>query len=195
MVTSILLAGVGGQGILLVAKIMAKAAELAGLDVCSNEIHGMAQRGGSVIAQIRFGKEVCSPLILEGTADAILALEGAEALRCAHFLKPGGFAAVSRLRILPVTVTAGSSVYPDEIEMEKRLRRVFPDLAYVDCVKQARELGDIRLANTLLAGVLAARLDLPAEVWRGALETCISKPAMRAINIRAFELGKDTGWK
>ena len=120
MITNILLTGVGGQGILLAARIIASAARSAGFDVTTNEIHGMAQRGGSVTAQIRFGEEVLSPLILEGTADALGALEPIEALRYSHYLKPEGAAVVASRPIIPVTVSSGQAVYPADVE--ERLR-------------------------------------------------------------------------
>ena len=124
MVQNIILSGVGGQGILLAAKIIATAAERAGFQVATNEIHGMAQRGGSVTAQIRYGENVFSPLIQEGFADVLASLEAIEALRCAHWLRPGGLAVVSTLRIIPVTVSSGTAKYPSDVA--ERLKTVFP---------------------------------------------------------------------
>ena len=188
MITSILLCGVGGQGILLAEKIIAAAAELDGNEVCANEIHGMAQRGGSVVAQIRYGENVFSPLMPEGSADAIFALEMAEAVRCAHFLKPGGFAAVSKHRVIPVTVTTGSAVYPPDIE--DRLKRVFPRLKLADCMAWAAEAGDVRLANTMLVGVLSRELNITENSWLKAVEKSV-KPAFVTNNIKAFEAGRN----
>lgn len=116
MIKNIILVGVGGQGILLAARIIASAAGHAGYDVTTNEIHGMAQRGGSVTAQIRYGEVVHSPLILEGTADVLGALEQVEALRYAAWLKPGALAAVSAESIIPVTVSSGRASYPGDVE-------------------------------------------------------------------------------
>ncbi len=188
MITSILLSGVGGQGILLAEKIIASAAELAGYDVCANEVHGMAQRGGSVVAQIRYGHGVCSPLILEGTADALFSLEISESVRNAHYLKKNGFAAVSTQRIVPITVTTGIATYPDDIE--DRVRKVFPYLKLVDCVGISKEMGDVRLANTLLLGVLSQSLpDISESIWLNAVEMCV-KPAFVESNQKTFMKGR-----
>ena len=184
---NILLSGVGGQGILLAAKIIGAAAERAGLEVCSNEIHGMAQRGGSVRAQVKFGEHVSSPLILEGTADVLASLEKIEALRCAHFLKPGGLAVVSDQVIVPVTVSCGAAVYPADVD--ERLGRVFSRLKRCDCVAKAVELGDPRLANTILVGMLSTELPLGVGVWREAIEASV-KPAFREANLAAFDFGR-----
>lgn len=184
---NILLCGVGGQGILLAAKIIGAAAERAGLEVCSNEIHGMAQRGGSVRAQVKFGERVHSPLILEGTADVLASMERIEALRWAHFLKPGGLAVVSSLSIVPVTVTCGKAEYPADVD--GRLERVFPRLKRCDCVAKAVELGDPRLANTILVGMLSTGLPLETEHWHAAIEGSV-KPAFREANLAAFEFGR-----
>jgi len=103
-IINIIFAGVGGQGVLLVSGIVSQAAILSGADVKGNEVHGMAQRGGSVLAQVRFGPKVYSPLVWEGTVDLLVSLEESEALRYAHFLKSDGVAVVSKQRIIPVTV-------------------------------------------------------------------------------------------
>ncbi len=189
MTTSIILCGVGGQGILLAARIIAGAAEYSGFDVCSNELHGMAQRGGSVLAQIRFGEKVYSPLVLEGTADALLSLEVSEAVRYAHYLKPGGLAAVSTRRVVPVTVTAGMASYPAEIE--DTLRRLFANLHLADAEGIAQKLGNPRLSNTLLTGVLSNGLPhIGQEAWHNAIRTSV-KPATVEQNIQAFEYGRN----
>ncbi len=190
MANSILLCGVGGQGILLAAKIIGAAAEISGLEVAANEIHGMAQRGGSVRAQVKFGENVRSPLILEGTADVIAALEHVEALRCAHWLRPGGLAVVSRKSIVPTTVTSGRMRYPDDVE--ERLRRVFPRLVYFDCESKALELGDVRLANTILVGMLSRGLPLETAAWHDAIARCV-KPRFVEANAAAFDFGRSVG--
>lgn len=188
MLKKVLLCGVGGQGILLAAKVIASAAEVSGYAVCTNEIHGMAQRGGSVTAQVKFGEEVNSPLILEGTADVIGALEQIEALRYAHYLKPEGFAAVSLLRIIPVTVSIGAASYPNDVE--ERLRKVYRNLVTCDCAGKALGLGDVRLSNTVLLGILSRCLGLQDEAWQEALKRQI-KPAFLELNRLAFAYGKE----
>lgn len=187
---SILLCGVGGQGILLAAKVIGAAAELSGLSVVANETHGMAQRGGSVRAQVKIGDSVGSPLILEGAADVLAALEHVEALRNAHFLKPGGLAVVSRHSIVPVTATSGKAKYPDDVEA--RLRRVFPRLAYFDCEARAVEMGNPKLENTILVGMLSNGLPLEEDAWHEAIRRCV-RPQFAEANLAAFDFGRSVG--
>lgn len=187
-ITNILLCGVGGQGILRAAKIMAETAGLAGHDVRTNEIHGMAQRGGSVVAHLRYGEKLYSPLILEGTADSIFAMEPAEALRWAHFLRPGGFAAISTHRVTPVTVSCGQEAYPADIE--ERLERVFPDRVTADCTRLAAVLGNARLANTILTGALSRVLEFSPELWREAIARSVPESFFE-LNWKAFEAGRN----
>lgn len=185
---NIFLCGVGGQGILLAAKIIADAAAGGGFEVAANEIHGMAQRGGSVTAQIRYGTVVHSPLILEGTADVLGALEHIEAIRQAHVLKPGGFAAVSRTSLIPVSVSSGTAAYPADVEA--RLRRLFPRLCYTDCTAQAIAMGDARLANTMLVGIVSSALgDIPSTAWHQAIRNRVRAPLLDR-NIAAFDCGR-----
>ena len=184
---SLLLCGVGGQGILLAAKVVGAAAEAAGLDVAANEIHGMAQRGGSVRAFVRFGEGVRSPLVLEGEADVLAALEPVEALRWAHFLRPGGLAVVNTRPVVPVTVSSGKAKYP--ADLVARLARVFPRLVACDCEAEAIRMGNARLSNTILVGMLSRDLPLPEEAWRTALARCV-KPAFLEANLAAFAFGR-----
>ena len=185
--TSLVLVGVGGQGILLAAQIAARAALSAGYDVKTNEVHGMAQRGGSVVAQVRYGEKVFSPLVPEGTARVLMSLERIEALRFAGFLAPDGLAVVSSQAIIPVTVSSGQAKYP--ADAEDRLKRVFPRLAYIDAVGVAEKLCDIRVANVVLLGTVSTAIALPGECWTEAIAQCV-KPRFRDINVRAFEEGK-----
>jgi len=185
--TSIVMVGVGGQGILLATQIAARAALIRGFDVKTNEVHGMAQRGGSVVAQIRFGEKVFSPLVPEGTANVLASLERIEALRFAGFLAPDGIAVVSSQAIIPVTVSSGQASYPSDAE--ERLRKTFRRLAYIDAVGAAERLCDTRVANVILLGAMSASLDLPAECWQEAIAQCV-KPKFKDMNISAFEEGK-----
>ena len=185
---SVVLVGVGGQGILLASTIVARAAMLAGHQVKTNEVHGMAQRGGSVIAQIRYGAEVHSPLVTPGEARALGSFERIEALRCAHYLAPGGLAVVSTQAIVPVTVSSGQAVYP--ADAEARLAAVFPRLVTLDAAAVATRLGDIRAANVVLLGAISAGLDLPADLWREAIRKSVS-PKTAAINFDAFDAGRE----
>lgn len=187
---SIVLVGVGGQGILLGSEILAQAAMLQGYEVKTNEVHGMAQRGGSVMAQIRYGNEVKSPLVPKNAAHILGALEKIEALRYADYLRPDGLAAVSTQAILPVTVSSGAARYPDDAEAEARLRRAFPRLVYIDAASIARSLGDIRAANIVLLGAISRGLDLPADVWEKAIGLCVKEKFLKT-NLLAFAAGRD----
>lgn len=185
--TNIMLCGVGGQGILFAAKVIATAAELEGYSVTTNELHGMAQRGGSVTAQVRYGSEVHSPLFAPGEADVLCALEPVEALRCAHFLKEDGYAVISSQRLIPVTVSTGRASYPSDLD--ERFGRVFGNWRVLDCVSLAAQLGDSRLGNTLLLGALSRRLGLGEASWHKAFELIV-KPQLLAANIAAFKAGQ-----
>ncbi len=179
--------GVGGQGILLATQIIARAALAAGHDVKTNEVHGMAQRGGSVVAQIRFGEKVYSPLVPEGSAEVLGSLERIEALRFRSYLAPGGLAVVSRQAIIPVTVSSGQATYP--ADAEERLRAEFPRLAYIDAIAVAEKLCEPRVANVILLGAMSTALPISDECWAESIAQCV-KPAFRDINTRAFGEGR-----
>lgn len=183
---SILMCGVGGQGILLASEITAQAAILAGYDVKTNEVHGMAQRGGSVVANVRFGKCVHSPLIEFGGADALLSLEAIEAIRCHRYLKDGGAAVVSTQRVIPITVSSGKALYPAP---EAPLKELFPRLCLIDAIAEAQRLGTPKAANVVLLGALAKLGGhLPQEIWEAAIARCV-KPQFLEINVKAFRQG------
>lgn len=186
-IVSVVLAGVGGQGILLASEIIAQTAMNAGFDVKTNEVHGMAQRGGSVVGQIRYGKQVYSPIVAKGTAQVLCSLEQAESLRYADYLAPGGLAVVNAQQITPVTVSMGAAKYPDN--MEQKLRDQFGRLIYFDASKKAVELGNIRTANVVLLGALSTGLDLPIETWYKAIAACVKKQ-YQELNLKAFEEGR-----
>lgn len=186
-ITSVILVGVGGQGILLASEVMATAAALAGFEVKTNEVHGMAQRGGSVIAQIRYGQQVFSPLVAEGTARVVGALEQVEGLRYYPYLADGGFAVVSQQAIVPVTVSAGQSTYPQDLE--PRLREVYPRLAWVDVQQAADDIGNPKVANMVILGAMSTELDLPPQAWEEAIAQCV-KPEFVDSNLMAFVVGR-----
>lgn len=188
LVNSVLLTGVGGQGILLASNILARAALLAGYDVKTNEVHGMAQRGGSVVAEIRYGPKVYSPLIAPMSAIAIGSLEQMEALRYAQFLSPNGTAVVSKLRLVPTTVSSGQGKYPDD--MEDRLGKAFKNLKYIDAPAAAEKAGNPRTNNLVVLGALSPSLDFKQELWEKAIAECV-KPKFVDINIKAFNLGRE----
>ncbi len=184
---SVVLVGVGGQGILLGSEIVARAAMHAGFDVKTNEVHGMAQRGGSVVAQIRYGKQVHSPLVSPGTARVLGSFEQIEAIRFAHYLADDGLAVVSSQMIVPVTVSMGASQYPKDTE--DRLRTTFSKLIYMDASKIALGLGNIKTANVVILGAMSRGLDLPVESWREAIASSVAEK-FRDINLKAFEAGR-----
>ena len=184
---NIIMVGVGGQGIILASELMSEAALLAGYDIRKSEVHGMAQRGGSVMAQIRYGEEVKSPLVSKKSAHILGALEKVEALRYWEFLRPDGLAAVSSQAIVPVTVSSGLARYPENAE--ELLARAFPRLVYIDAPKLAGELGDSRAANIILLGTISRGLDLPLESWEEAIGLCV-REKFRDLNLRAFSLGR-----
>ena len=186
-VQSVVLAGVGGQGILLASTVLARAALMSGYDVKTNEVHGMAQRGGSVVAEIRYGKKVNSPLVEPGTVCAFASLEQIEALRYAHYLKPNALAVVAKIQLVPTTVSSGAGKYPADIG--ERLSRAFPNLRYIDAADAAARAGNPKTNNMVVLGALSVGLDFPEDLWQKALGACV-KPRFLDMNILAFNLGR-----
>ena len=187
MTTSIVLSGVGGQGILLASEVLAQAAVAAGFDVKTNEVHGMAQRGGSVIAQIRYGKEVFSPLVPKGTANILGSLERIECLRYVDYLADDGVAVVSDQKIVPITASTGKTPYPDVDE--QMLSQFFPKLVYLQAIEIAAALGNVKTANIIILGAISTYLDLPESAWETAIRRSVAKKHV-AVNIEAFRKGR-----
>lgn len=187
---SIVVCGVGGQGILLSSDLISIAALESGFDVKKSEVHGMAQRGGAVISFVRFGKKVYSPLVEEGTADFILAFEKAEALRNSRYAKVSKdtIYIVNDLEIIPTSVSLGYSKYPQEIE--KKINKFSKKAYFVNALGIAKELGEPRAANVVLIGVLSKFIkEIPDEMWIKAIRMRVPKKAIE-VNIKAFEKGK-----
>uniref|UniRef100_A0A7V3RH00 Indolepyruvate oxidoreductase subunit beta n=1 Tax=candidate division WOR-3 bacterium TaxID=2052148 RepID=A0A7V3RH00_UNCW3 len=185
-ITNIIICGVGGQGILLSSDILCSAAFCAGYDVKKSEIHGMAQRGGSVISHVRFGKKVYSPLIEEGKADFILAFEKLEALRYAYFLKKNGIFIVNDLQLPPMSVLTGEREYPENIT------GILSKIGTVDVIPAqeiALNLGNVRIANVVLLGSLARYLNFPLEVWYTAIKENVKQKYLD-LNLHGFEKGR-----
>jgi len=185
--TSVVLVGVGGQGILLASEIVAQAAVAAGFDVKTNEVHGMAQRGGSVIAQIRYGQKVFSPVIAKGTASVLGSLERMETLRYTDYLAENGLAVVSSQKIVPVTASSGAVGYP-EID-ETLLKQYFSRLVYIDAVAEAAKIGNPKAANSILLGAMSPQLDLPLDAWETAIRKSV-KAKFVDVNLQAFHCGR-----
>ena len=186
------LVGVGGQGIILTADVLAGAAALAGYDVKKSEIHGMAQRGGSVTSQVRFGDKVASPSIQEGTADILVAFDKVEALRNAGILSADGAAIVNDMYIVPVTVSSGMQESPSDLDGS--VKRAFARLSLVDAVKIAVDgTGNARTMNMVIAGALSAFCPFDAEFWLKSMENLLSGPKAKLLDInkKAFALGRE----
>ena len=185
-----LLAGVGGQGTILASNVLADVALKAGLDVKKSEVHGMAQRGGSVNTHVRWDAEqVYSPLTGLGEVDFLLVFEEAEALRYAEYLKPGGTAVVNRHTIMPITVTSGGAHYPAEEELLAAYAQLTDHLHLVPGTQVARELGNIRAANVVLLGALSTFLDIPKETWLEVIGSRVPAKYV-GLNHRAFLKGR-----
>lgn len=187
MTTNILLCGVGGQGTLLASNVLAETAMEAGFDVKKSEVHGMAQRGGSVVSHVRFGKQVHSPLIRKGECQILLAFEQLEALRWSEYLQPEGRILMNMQRIMPMTVSAGSDKYPDQVQplLEKLPARV----TAVDALAAAEKLGNAKCVNVVLLGLLAHSMpELKKETWLQVLKRRLP-PKLVDLNLKAFEAG------
>ncbi len=187
-VTNILLVGVGGQGILLASEILSETFMLAGYDVKKSEIHGMSQRGGSVVSHVRYGKEVFSPIVPEGEGDILFGFELMETFRSLPLLKSGGSVVANDLRISPPSVLMGQQAYPEGLADDIKSR--FPDFLLVDGQKLASEAGNARAANTVLLGAVSKRLDISEEFWLAALRKMVPQKALD-VNIAAFRMGRD----
>ncbi|MDW7651013.1 MAG: indolepyruvate oxidoreductase subunit beta [Bacillota bacterium] len=188
--TSILMGGVGGQGIILASKILAHVIQAHGNDLKISEIHGMAQRGGSVLTHVRYGEEVNSPLIEAGQADYIIASEKLEAWRWLPFLRPGGTMVLSTQEIKPVPVIIGLQKYPEGImeRMEALAGGDVGKLYAVNALEEARACGQPKAANVVLTGVLARQLEFPLESSLTALAEIVPARFLEQ-NKRAFLTG------
>ncbi len=187
-VTNILLVGVGGQGILLASEILSETFMLAGYDVKKSEIHGMSQRGGSVVSHVRYGQEVFSPLVPEGEGDILFGFELMETYRYLPLLKKGGAVVVNDLEISPPSVLMGQETYPQGLA--EKIRERFPDFLLVDGQGIAKEAGNLRAANTVLLGAVSRRLDISEKYWMQALEKMVPSKALE-VNRKAFQLGRE----
>ena len=180
-----MIVGVGGQGTLLTSRILGGITVDAGFDVKLSEVHGMAQRGGSVVTFVRYGEKVAEPIVEEGQADVLIAFERLEALRYAHFLKKDGAMVINDWRIDPITVVTGMAEYPDNIieELEKE-HKVYK----VNAMEEALKLGNSRVFNIIVLGVAARQMDFSKEAWLNVIEKTVP-PKTIEINKKAFLLG------
>ena len=186
MTKSVMIVGVGGQGSLLASKLLGAVLMEQGYDVKVSEVHGMSQRGGSVVTYVRFGDKVYSPIITEGEADYILSFEKLEAARWASQLKQGGEIIVNTQEIDPMPVIIGNAEYPSSILDELKAKDVKIDA--VDALSLAEKAGSVKAVNVVLLARLAEKFDIPYEKWISAIEKTVS-PKFVELNKKAFELG------
>lgn len=183
------LVGVGGQGTILASDVLAELGLKLGYDVKKAEVHGMSQRGGSVISHLRWGDQVFSPIIPRGEADVLLAFEKLEAVRFRDLLKPGGLALVNNYAIEPVTVNTSGIPYPEDAQLQGQLAEVTERIHWVKGIEIAESLGNARAANVVLLGALSALLDLDEHSWEEVLQMRIP-PKYLDLNRKAFQAGR-----
>ena len=185
MTKNIMIVGVGGQGTLLTSRILGGIMVDAGYEVKLSEVHGMAQRGGSVVTFVRYGDTVAEPIVEEGQADVLIAFERLEALRYAHFLKKDGVLIVNDQRIDPITVVTGAAQYPEQIL--ENLRKEYTVYS-INAQKKALELENSRVFNIIVLGMAARHMDFDREEWLKVIEKTVP-PKTVEINKKAFLLG------
>ena len=188
--TDFILVGVGGQGVLVASDVLAHVGLEHGYDVKKSEVHGMAQRGGSVVSHVRWADRVYSPLIGRGEADHLVAFEKLEAVRHLGFLRAGGAVIVNDYAIPPVSVAIGKDSYPDDVAVDRILSEAGPDHYLVPGFETARELGNVRTSNVVLLGALSTLLDVPVAAWEKVISKRVPEKYVE-LNLKAFKLGRD----
>ncbi|MBQ8640497.1 MAG: indolepyruvate oxidoreductase subunit beta [Lachnospiraceae bacterium] len=187
MTKNIMIVGVGGQGSLLASKLLGHLLLTEGYDVKVSEVHGMSQRGGSVVTYVRFGEKVYSPIIDKGEADLIVSFEKLEAARYVEYLKEDGTIVVNTQEIDPMPVITGAAQYPQDLVEKMRALGVKVDA--MDCLSLAAEAGSAKAVNIVLMGRLSKYFDIPVEKWQQAIEECVPKKFVE-MNQKAFLLGR-----
>lgn len=187
-VKNIMIVGVGGQGALLASKTLGQVLQDSGFDVKVSEVHGMSQRGGSVVTYVRFGSKVYSPIIDKGEADFIVSFELLEAARYTEYLKKDGKIVVNTQQIEPMPVITGAAEYPKNLIQKMEAGGFFVDA--LDCLSLAKTAGSEKSVNVVLLGRLSKYLDFSTEIWLNALEKQV-KPQFLEINKKAFALGRE----
>ncbi len=183
---SVMIVGVGGQGTLLTSRILGDVLLNQGFDVKLSEVHGMAQRGGSVVTYVRYGETVNSPIVNENEADIVLAFEELEAYRWIPCLKPGGTVIINTQQILPMPVITGKAKYPTEIV--EKIKAMNYNLIAIDALKMALECGNAKAVNMVLLAVLAKHLNIDTEIFMESMKNNI-KPNLLDLNVKAFNMG------
>lgn len=185
-VKSIMIVGVGGQGTLLTSRVLGNAMLNQGVDVKVSEVHGMSQRGGSVVTYVRYGEKVYSPIIARGGADILLAFEALEAARYLPWLKPDGTVIVNTQQMDPMSVVTGQKEYPEDILGE--VTKQGAKMVAIDALGLAEQAGSVKAVNVVLIGAMAKKLDLPKEVWIDTIKATVPQKFI-GLNLEAFELG------
>ncbi|MCX7923232.1 MAG: indolepyruvate oxidoreductase subunit beta [Clostridia bacterium] len=183
---NIMLVGVGGQGTLLASRVLGAVALKKSFDVKVSEVHGMSQRGGSVVTYVKFGSKVYSPLVEKGDADIIMAFEQLEALRWVEYLKDGGKMLINDQKINPMPVIIGKAKYPENI-IEK-VKENYNNIVSIDALKLAKECGNIKAVNIVLLGLMAKSTHIEKDVWIEAIKEVVPQKVLD-INLKAFEAG------
>ncbi|MBQ5490492.1 MAG: indolepyruvate oxidoreductase subunit beta [Treponema sp.] len=186
--TNIMIVGVGGQGSLLASKVLGNLLLSQGYDVKVSEVHGMSQRGGSVVTYIRFGDKVYSPVIEEGEADIILSFELLEAARWLPYLKQDGKIVTNTQRIEPMPVITGSATYPEDLLTKLKAKGATVDA--LDCLSLAQEAGSAKAVNIVLLGRLSTMFDISEDAWLSSLEACVPAKFLE-LNKKAFAAGRN----
>ena len=187
--SNLLIAGVGGQGIILASDIISETALAAGYDVKKTDTLGMAQRGGSVVSHVRIGHRVWSPLIKEGEVDILLAFEKLEAARWSYFLRPGAIAIVNNHALPPLSVNLGNECYPSYDEITNILRQRSDNIYFVDGTSRVKELGNTRMLNMFMLGCVSSFLPLKINIWKESISQRLPASILQ-INIAAFNQGR-----
>ncbi len=185
-VFNIVIAGVGGQGVLMASKVLAESALKSGMDVKQNEVHGMAQRGGSVISFVRIGDKVSSPVVMPGTADILISFEPLEALRYLHYLKPGGMVVYNRVTINPSTVASGLATYPTDVE--EQITAKCSNSHAIEALSIAHEAGNAKAVNMVMVGSVMKSLPLESAVIEGVVAE-LSQGKGVDVNLKALQGG------
>lgn len=185
---SVMIVGVGGQGSLLASRLLGNVLLAQGFDVKVSEVHGMSQRGGSVVTYVKYGEKVYSPVIEKGEADVIISFEQLEAARWVSYLKKGGHLIVSTQKLDPMPVIIGAAKYPENII--DKLKDLGVDVIAVDALSLAEQAGSAKASNVVLMGVLSTKMGFDDGLWQDALEQCVPAKFLE-LNKKAFELGKN----
>ncbi len=185
---SIMIVGVGGQGSLLASRIIGNVLLSQGFDVKVSEVHGMSQRGGSVVTYVKYGDKVYSPIIEKGEADIIVSFELLEAARWLSYLKKGGHLITSTQQLDPMPVITGAAEYPKNIT--DKLIELGIDVISADALSIAEKAGNAKASNVVLIGLIASKMNFSDEVWKNAIKQCV-KEKFLDLNLKAFELGKN----